>query len=478
MSKTTVAAIDLGATSGRVIVGQVSKEGIELTEAHRFQNGFTTLHPYNYWDVGALYAEVAKGLKEAKRLFPELRSCGIDTWGVDHVLTGKNGRLAFPVHAYRDERANPVMEEISRKGDGRKLYDLTGLPLVKYNTGIQLKETLTAFPGLREVVEKVMLLPEYFNYLLSGKGGCEFSHASTTQMLEVDGTHWSKEALDYFGIPENWLGQPAAAGSILGKVQGIEELADVDVALVPGHDTSCAFEAIPREGNSLIVSSGTWMLIGGITDGPCLGDEAYELGVSNERTGLGGYRPNKILLGLWLLEKIIPAFDERPKSDAEWSALISAATEREVPEVLIDTRDEALFNPEDMRFEIDKQLMANGGTPPRDLPGYVNLICASLGRSVRDTALRLESILNKRFENIVIVGGGSKNALLCQMIANYAGKPCTSYNLEATSVGNMAYQLLALGEIRSLKEFHDLIRPTLSAKVYRPSRASEGFSSP
>lgn len=468
MPKTTVAAIDLGATSGRVIVGQITADGLELTETHRFANAFTTLSPHSYWDAGRLFGEIIRGLKEAKRLFPELRSCGVDTWGVDYAITGRNGRLAFPIHAYRDERTNPLMEEIRETGEDRRLFDLTGLPIVNYNTGLQLAETLRAFPHLTQVGEQVMLLPEYFNFLLTGKTGCEFSHASTTQLLDVNGRTWSPEALAYFGIPAKWLQQPVAAGSILGPIKVSRRLADVDVALVPGHDTSCAFEAIPRDGNSLIVSSGTWMLVGGITDKPCLGDEAFELGVSNERTGLGGYRPNKILLGLWLLERTIPAFDKRPQTDAEWSSLISAASERPVPEVLIDTKDEALFNPADMRAAIDHQLKANGGHAPDDLPGYVSLICASLGASVRDTALRLESILHTTFENIVIVGGGSKNGLLCQMIATCSGKQVTSYNLEATSVGNMAYQLLALGEITSLAEFHDLIRPSLSARVYQP----------
>jgi rhamnulokinase len=469
MPKTTIAAIDLGATSGRVIVGQVGAKGIELTETHRFPNAFTTIGTHNYWDVGRLYGEIMTGLKESKRLFPELQCCGVDTWGVDHAITNREGRLAFPVHAYRDERTTPVLQQIRDKGDGRNLFNLTGLPLVKYNTGLQLAETLGAFPGLKDVGEQAMLLPEYFNFLLCGRRACEFSHASTTQLLNVNGRDWSPEALDYFGIPAAWFQPPVEAGTILGKVQGSRRLADIEVALVPGHDTSCAFEAIPRDGNSLIVSSGTWMLVGGITEQPCLGDAAFELGVSNERTGTGGYRPNKILLGLWLLERTIPAFDKRPQSDAEWSALISAASELPPPEVLIDTSDEELFNPDNMKAAIDKQLFANQGQPPGDLPGYVRLICNSLGASVRDTALRLESILNTRFDNIVIVGGGSKNALLCQMVADFSGKQVTSYTLEATSVGNMAYQLLALGKIDTLAEFHDLIRPTLSEKVYKPN---------
>ncbi len=468
MPKTTLAAIDLGATSGRVIVGQVTARGIELTEAHRFPNSFSTLPPHQYWDVGRLFGEVRKGLLEAVRLFPELRCCGVDTWGVDHVLTRADGRLAFPVHAYRDERTNPLMQRIRASGEDRRLFDLTGIPLVNYNTGLQLAETLTAFPGLRGVVGQVMLLPEYFNFLLTGRSGCEFSHASTTQLLDIHGLRWSAAALDYFHIPHDWLKQPVAAGSLLGPVRGVRELERLEVALVPGHDTSCAFEAIPLDGNSLILSSGTWILAGGITRQPCLGDEAFELGVSNERTGTGGYRPNKILLGLWLLEQTIPAFDKRPQSDAEWSALISAAAERPIPRVLIDTRDESLFNPPNMREAIDAQLRRNGATPPADLPGYVALICASLGASIRDTAAKFERILATRFDNIVIVGGGSKNSLLCQMIADFTGKTVTSFNLEATSVGNMAYQLLALGKIRSLAEFHDLIRPSISPRAYPP----------
>ena len=470
MPKTTVAAIDLGATSGRVIVGQITSKGIELTEIHRFANTFTTLQQNNYWDAGRLFGEILIGLKESKRLFPELRSCGVDTWGVDHAITDRNGRLAFPIHAYRDERTNDILNEIREKGDERKLFDLTGIPSVNYNTGIQLAESLRAFPHLTQVGEQVMMLPQYFNFLLSGRSACEFSHASTSQMLEVSGKSWSSEALEYFGVPAGWFKEPVPAGQLLGPITASKELEDVQVALVPGHDTSCAFEAIPRDGNSLIVSSGTWMLVGGITDKPCLGDEGFALGVSNERTGDGGFRPNKIMLGMWLLEKTIPAFEKRPQTDAEWSALISAATDCPLPEVLLDTSDEALFNPAEMKEAIDRQLQANGGTPPGDLPGYMSLICASLGASVRDVARSFESILKTNFENIVIVGGGSKNSLLCQMMANYSGKRVTSYNLEAASVGNMAYQLLALGEIQSLTEFHALIRPSLSAKDYQPHR--------
>jgi rhamnulokinase len=469
MPKTTVAAIDLGATSGRAIVGQLSSTGLELTETYRFQNSFHAVGSHAYWDVGRLFEEIVAGLRESRRLFPELVSCGIDTWGVDYVMTTNSGRLAFPVHAYRDERTNPVMQAIIDQGDARRLFDLTGLPMVNYNTGIQLRETLQSVRGISGVVDRVMLLPEYFNFLLTGKTGCDYSHASTTQLLEANGLQWSSAALDYFGIPQDWLAQPQSAGTRLGKVSSHADLGEIDVILVPGHDTSCAFEAIPRQGNSLIISTGTWLLAGAITERPCMGDEAFSLGISNERTGSGGYRPCKILLGLWLLEQIIPSFDKRPQNDAEWKALISAAAERPIADILIDTTDRALFNPSDMRVAVDAQLRAAGAEPPTDLPGYVALICASLGASIHNTANRFESILGKEFENLVIVGGGAKNSLFCQLVANACGKPVTSYDLEATSIGNMAYQLLATGAIASLESFHDLLRPSLSPKVYKPA---------
>lgn len=469
MSRTTLAAIDLGATSGRVIVGVYSDKGLELTEAHRFPNGFHSLNGYQYWDLGRLFDEITVGLKKARELFPDLSCCGVDTWGVDVVLTNAQGRLAFPCHAYRDERTNDIVDALETAGDTRMLFKKTGLPPVNYNTGFQLAETLKAFPGITQVADKAMLLPHYINYLLSGEISSDYSQASTTQLMEVEGLGYDESVLDYFGIPKKWLAAPESAGRILGPVRNMAGLENVSLALVPGHDTSCAFEAIPREGNSLIISSGTWMLVGAITDKPCVGDAAFDLGISNERTGMGSYRPNKVMLGMWLLEQTIPFFDKRPSTNAEWSALISAAEERDAPPVLLDLKDKSLFNPSNMRAAIDKQLVAHGGEAPQDLPGYMRLVCASLGAGVQQTAVQFEKIMGSPFENIVIVGGGSKNRLLCQMIADATGKIVTSFNLEATSVGNIGYQLLAMGKIPSLESFHRTLRPTLSPNIYTPS---------
>lgn len=468
MAKTTLAAIDLGATSGRVIVGTWSGKDLELTEAHRFANGFRELNGASYWDIGTLFHEIKTGLLKAKELFPELECCGVDTWGVDTVLTNKDGRLAFPCHAYRDIRSNRIVDAVRAEGKDRWLFDHTGIPMINYNTSFQLAELIQAFPELDGVVDRAMLLPSYFNFLLSGVIKSEYSIASTTQLLEVAGGTYSKDVMDYFSLPGEWLAQPEEAGQVLGRVTIDPVLENVQLALVPGHDTSCAFEVVPRDGNTFVLSSGTWMLAGAMSEQALLGDEAFEFGVSNERCGDGTFRPNKILLGLWLLEQTIPAFDKRPQSDAEWGALISAAEERPDPEVLLNIRDRDLFNPVCMRTAIDDKIRSLGGTPPEDLPGYVRLICASLAAGASEAMCGFESIMGKDFDNVVIVGGGSKNRLLCQLTANACARTVTSYNLEASSVGNIAYQLLALGKIESLEAFHEVLKPSLSPRVYRP----------
>lgn len=469
MKKTHCAAIDLGATSGRVIVGAYTAESLELTEVHRFPNGFHRLNQHDYWDLGGFFSHIREGLAEAKKLFPDLVSCGVDTWGVDYALLDKNGRLVAPVHAYRDERTEAVRDKVIASGEDKQLYEWTGLPPVNYNTIFQLSEHLAAFPHLRDAVDRCLLLPDYFNYLLSGKMVNEVSIASTGQLLDIDSVSYSQPTLDHFGIPAAWFDGPAKAGQKLGKVRGINGLEDVEVVLAPGHDTSCAFEAIPRIGSDLFVSAGTWLLTGGLTAQPASGEGAYELGVSNERDGQGGYRPNKILLGLWMLEKTLPYFGDRPTNDAEWSSLIERADDVPRSDVLIDTSDRELFNPDNMKAAIDANLQRHGGQPPADLPGYVSLICNSLGASVADTAQKFGAMTGSKFDNIIIVGGGSKNRLLCQRIADFAGIPVTSYNLEGTAVGNIGYQLLGLGVIKDLDEYRAVVAKDLAKQSYRPS---------
>lgn len=467
-----VAAVDLGATSGRVIVGNFSlRDGLELTEVHRFPNAFHRLGPNEYWAMGRIFSEMVTGLAEAKRLFPDLASCGVNSWGVDHVLLGEDGRLLFPVHAYRDSRTEPIVQELRSDGRLDKLYELTGISTLPFNTSFQLAESLRTFPQLAERAARVLFVPDYMNFLLTGQMDNEISISSTSQLLSLDKPVFSQEALDLLGLPSKWFAGPQPAGETLGWIQDLDGLADVEVSRVPGHDTSCAFEAIPRQedGDDLILSTGTWLLASFESREPVHHPDARDFGLSHERCGNGNFRPVKNLIGMWLLEQLLPQFTSRPKSDAEWNALINAASEAPEPDALFNANDPSLFNPKDMRAAIDRLVREAGGKPPETLPAYVRLICGSLAGSVARTVERLGVLRGRPFRRIVVVGGGSKNRLFCQLIADHAHLKVSSYALEGSSAGNIAYQLLALRLVEDLATFREGLAKGINQHSYQPS---------
>jgi len=465
------AAIDLGATSGRVIVGTWSKNRLELTEVHRFPNQFRSLGANDYWDLPYLWGEARAGLLKAKARFPKLASVGCDAWGVDHVLVNAAGRPVYPVHAYRDKRTLEPAKKFEQTGYPR-IYALTGLPSHVFNTSLQLQETLAACPGIARTAARCLFIADYFNFLLSGRMENEISICSHSQFLDVKSTEWSGAAMKYFGIPRHWFSRPALAAQKLGPVRDIPELAGVETVLAPGHDTACAFAAMPAaaDGSDLYLSSGTWSLLGFESDTPVLGEAARAARVSNERMGDGRYRPLRSCLGLWLLEQTLPAFAARPANAAQWRKLIALAEKAPAPARLLDVTDTALFNPPDMRAAIDAQLKRAGARPPRDLAGYVRLICDSLGRGHADAVRSFEELSGRQFRRILIVGGGSKNRLLCQATADASGLPVVSYALEGTAVGNVANQLIGLGVVRDIRAFRAHLARQLAATVYTPRR--------
>lgn len=473
------AAIDLGATSGRVILGSWSGEQLTLTEAHRFPNAFRSLNGHDYWDVAGLWHEIQVGLERAVALLPrraKLASVGVDTWGVDYVLVNDAGRLVFPVHAYRDARTQAGLRHLSHtRAALERVYAATGIPALFYNSSLQLAEVVAECPAVTDLATRCLFLPDYFNYLLSGRMANELSIASTTQLLDVQGTDWSRATLDHFHLPPSWFSTPVLSGTKLGRLRGdmvtkYPALSGTQIIAVPGHDTACAYDAMPAspDGDDLFLSSGTWSLVGFESETPLLGSEALAARVANERTGRGGYRPLTNVIGLWLLECTLKEFASRPKTDREWAALIKAAEKLPAPPVLLDVTDPAFANPDSMRAAIDAQLKQRRARVPRDLAGYTRLICDSLGRGHADAMRAFERLSGKTFKRILMVGGGSKNRLLCQATADAAGVPVVSFSLEGTAVGNLATQLIALRAVKNLATFRDLLGRTLDQKTYRP----------
>ncbi len=464
-----VAAVDLGATSGRVILGSYNRNGLKLREVHRFPNQFEELGGHYYWNLPGLWAEVVKGLKEAKKQAPKLASIGVDVWGCDTVLVDDKGRLVFPSHAYRDTRTDPYFKDLAKNGL-TDVYSWTGIPNLSYNTSLQLQEALVRFPGLGDLADRCLWLPDYFNFLLSGKMENEISVASTSQLLDVRSQSMSRAALDFFHLPPSWFSEPRLSPARLGRVRDIPELKDVQVVMVPGHDTSCAYDAMPaaEDGTDFFISSGTWSLMGFEAEEPVLGPQAQKDVVCNERLGDGRYRPLKTIPGLWLLEQIMPAFSARPKSNADWNRLIKTASEAPVPQGLINLKDRALFNPKSMKDVIDRQLKKKNIRLPKDLPGYTRLICESLGKGHANAISSFEKMTGRTFNRVLIVGGGSKNALLCQATANHAGVPVVSFALEGTATGNIANQLVALKAVKDLKTFRRQLNRRIKKKIFAP----------
>ncbi len=239
---------------------------------------------------------------------------------------------------------------------------------------------------------------------------------------------------------------------------------------MPGHDTACAYAAMPaaEDGSDLFLSSGTWSLVGFESDTPVLGAEALAARISNQRLGDGRYCPITNVIGLWLLEGTMKDFASRPSNDREWAALITAAEKLPAPATLLDVTDPTFANPVSMKAAIDAQLKRRKLAAPKNLAAYTRLICDSLGRGHADAKAVFERLTGRKFNRVLMVGGGSKNRLLCQATANATGLPVVSFNLEGTAVGNLASQLIALGAVKDLRTFRRLLGATLKRKIYEP----------
>lgn len=474
------AAIDLGATSGRVILGSWSKNKLTLNEVHRFPNTFRSLGANDYWDVGTLWHEVQTGLRKAVAALPrgaKLSSVGVDTWGVDYALLNDAGRLVFPIHAYRDARTQPGLQHLGNtRAALARIYAATGMPNSFYNSSLQLAEVVAACPAIEDLATRCLFLPDYFNFLLSGRMANELSIASTSQLLDVHGSDWSRPALDYFRLPPQWFSKPVLAGTKLGRVKNLPGLEQTQVIAVPGHDTACAYDAMPaaEDGSDFFLSSGTWSLVGFESDMPVLGAEALAARISNQRVGDGRYMPLTNVIGLWLLEGTMKDFASRPSNDREWATLIAAAEKLPAPATLLDVVDPAFANPASMKAAIDAQLKRRKLPAPKNLAAYTRLICDSLGRGHADAKAVFERLTGRRFQRILMVGGGSKNRLLCQATADASGLPVVSFNLEGTAVGNLARQLIALGAVKDLRTFRRHLGANLQQKIYTPRPAAAG----
>ncbi|MFF3835836.1 rhamnulokinase family protein [Streptomyces sp. NPDC002458] len=464
------AAVDLGATSGRVITGRVGPGELELTEAHRFANTPVRLPDGLHWDVLALYQGVLDGLRAAAHQGP-VTSVGIDTWAVDYGLLDSDGSLLGLPYHYRDERNTPAAEQVLARIDAQELYDVGGLQHLPFNTVFQLAAHRSAaqWPAARTL----LLMPDLLVYWLTGSVGAEVTNASTTALFDARTGTWSDALIGRLGLEPSLfpaLREPGErAGTLLPHVAGYTGLPEeTPVTTVASHDTASAVAAVPATGPGFAyVSCGTWSLAGLELDAPVLTEESRAANFTNERGVDGTVRYLRNIMGMWLLEECRRAWERSGTSTGLADLLVEAARARPFAAV-IDPDDPVFLAPSDMPARIDAALARTGQKPPDGPGGYVRCVLESLALAHRRTLRQAAQLAGRELTRIHLVGGGSRNALLCQWTADATGLPVTAGPAEATALGNVLLQARAHGLVGALSDMRGLVARTQELRHYWP----------
>jgi rhamnulokinase len=469
----TYLAFDLGAESGRGILGRFHSGQLSIEEIGRFRNKPVIENGGLHWDVPSLWREMKSILSSiGTRGVEHLDGIGVDTWGVDYALLGKNGVLLENPFHYRDTRTEGVMDRVLDILPPKTIYCATGIQFLPFNTLYQLYATQRQTARIFEMAEHLVTVPDLFNFWLTGKIVCERSNASTTQFLDVHRREWSRDILHKLGIPTHMLPPLVEAGTILGKLlpelaAGNEPLSYTSVIAPACHDTGSAFAAVHSGKNVALISSGTWSLLGTELSAPIVTDEARRLNFTNEG-GVGGtVRLLKNICGLWLLERCRKEWQNEAKA-TEYQELLAQAAAEPPLQHLVNPDDRSFVLPQHMPHAISEFCSRSGQSKPTG-PGQVTrAILESLALKYRQVLESLESLVGTKFQEIRIVGGGSRIDLLNQFTADATGRRVLAGPVEATALGNLAMQIVATGAVASLSEARNLISTSFPARVFEP----------
>lgn len=481
-------AIDLGAESGRVLLVWLdAADGSPgWQEVHRFSNRILTLPGGLHWNISGIWQEILDGLRAAARQAAsgdlQIRSVGVDCWGVDWCLLDEHGELLGLPHAYRDPRNEDSFVQVSSELPPRELYRLTGIQVMQINSLFSLRAMATASPQLMRAARRLLFLPDLIHYWLSGRQINEATIASTGQLMEADTGHWSGQLLQIAGLSPGCVTDPLPPATVLGPLQSAvaeatELPAGVEVILPASHDTASAIAAVPADPETewCFISSGTWSLLGAEIPRPCLNDQAARYMFTNERGVAGTVRFLKNIAGLWLIQQCRRDFAIRdPGQQFDYEQLTELAHRAEPFRTLLDPDNPAFGRPGHFLEKIDTWATESGQPLPQTPGDYLRCCLESLAIKYRLTLDRLERVLDRRFEVIHVVGGGSNNRLLCQMTADATGRTVVAGPAEATAIGNGLVQAIGDGQIRDLTELRAIVRQSGTAAVYQP-RADESW---
>lgn len=462
-----VLAFDIGASSGRAILGTFDGATIRTKEIHRFLNEPVMVNGTMYWDVLRLLHELKQGLVKAK-LEGGVDSIGIDTWGVDFGLIDKKGYLLEnPVH-YRDKRTEGMFLEAFQKLPKPVFYNITGNQFMEINTAFQILSLVRNRPELLERAETLLLMPDLLNYLFTGIKSSEYSIASTTQLLDARERIWSEEVIKALQLPQRLFTPIVPSGTKIGRIQKeiCEELniSSCEVVAVAGHDTQSALVSVPAgEEDFIFISCGTWSLMGTELTTPCINEKSDYYNITNE----GGYGGKisflKNITGLWLIQESRRWWIKEGK-EYSFSELEELAVKAEPYQCFIDPDDASFSTAGNMPLRIQEYCKKTRQYVPQTIGEIIRCINESLAFKYRMVLEEIMDCTGKAYEVIHMVGGGIQSKLLCRLTADACGKNVVAGPVEATVFGNLALQLIALGEIRDLKQARDIIKD--SAEIF------------
>ena len=469
-------AIDLGAESGRAILGQFDGERIALSEVHRFPNTPVPLPDGLHWDVLNLWSEIRTGLALAnKEHNGPLAGMGLDTWGVDFGLLDRSGALLGNPFHYRDGRTDGMVEAACKRVPREEIFAQTGIQFLQLNTLFQLYAMVMQNAPQLALAETFLTIPDLLNYWLTGRKVCEFSNATTTQCYDTRRGTWAKPMLERLGIPTHIFPEVIQPGTVLGELRA-EVAAEAGIGSIPViapacHDTGSAVAAVPaRGGNFAWISSGTWSIMGVEAREAVVNDLTLACSLTNEGGVNNTYRLSKNIMGLWLVQESRRTWTRQGQS-MSYTELTDLAAAAQPLKAVIDPDHNDFLKPGDMPARIKAYCQRSGQAVPETTGEVVRTALEGVALKYRWVLERLERLQGKRLDTIHIVGGGTQNRLLSQFTADCTGRPVITGPIEATAAGNLLMQLVALGQLASVDEAREVVRRSFDVEHFEPNSA-------
>jgi len=466
-------AFDLGAESGRAMTARLHSGALDLSEICRFPNEPVRVDGSLYWDAPRLWLHMERALEQAATAPARLDSIGVDAWGCDYGLLGENGELLGNPYHYRDSRTDGVMEDVFARVPRSRIYEVTGIQFLTFNTLYQLVAAARATPRLFEAATQLGTIPDILNYWLTGELRAEYTSATTTQMIDARRRDWAFDLLRDLDVPPRLLPPLVEPGAMLGPLKRsvCAALSGTPVVAPACHDTGSAVAAVPASGRRAFLSSGTWSLLGTEVPRPIITSRALEANFTNEGGVCGTTRLLKNIGGLWLLQSCRRDWAKAGRA-YEYAELMGAAEdERLAFRSLFDPDDPAFLHPPDMARAIASYCRRTSQPEPDGPASFTRAILESLAFKYRVVLDALQELTGTPITEVQIVGGGSRNRLLNQFTADATGRTVIAGPAEATALGNIAMQMVATGAVGSLGEARRIIEHSFPADRFEPSAA-------